>query len=311
MLTELKRCNSIGSTEGLLFLITIIAGKERITQAEIRNRCALENGVTVNCPGAVAFLEYLGLVTLAPDTVMATDRLDDLALKEAPEQIIGIVKLCIKQLTEDGIFDSDTMAFDPERGHLSIKRSAFPLAYAAIRNFMTAVGALEKEQQGEIGISDDYEDDFATVIRNRRKKLTLEQLLQQQEEQSKRGLEAEEFVLRLEKNRLPAKATRIKRISDYDVSAGYDIVSFEEDGSEVYDRFLEVKCYIGEPHFFWSENEVDVARIKGERYILCLVDYTQIGHPSYQPEYIVDPAGVIFESDAWMVNTASYRIQKV
>ena len=73
-------------------------------------------------------------------------------------------------MTEDGIFDRDTTAFDPERGRLSIKRSAFPLAYAAIRNFMTAVGALENEQQGEIGISDDYEDDFATVIRNRRKK---------------------------------------------------------------------------------------------------------------------------------------------
>ena len=220
--------------------------------------------MTVNCPGAVAFLEYLGLVTLASDTVMATDRLDDLALKEAPEQIAGIIKQCIKQLTEDGIFDRDTTAFDPERGRLSIKRSAFPLAYAAIRNFMTAVGALENEQQGEIGISDDYEDDFATVIRNRRKKLTLEQLLQQKEEQSTRGLEAEEFVLQLERNRLPAKAARIKRISDYDVSAGYDIVSFEEDGSVVYDRFIEVKCYIGDPHFFWSENEVDVARIKGE-----------------------------------------------
>lgn len=311
MLTELKRCNSIGSTEGLLFLIAIIAGKERITQAEIRSRCALENGVTVNCPGAVAFLEYLGLVTLASDTVMATDRLDGLALKEAPEQIAGIIKQCIKQLTEDGIFDRDTTAFDPERGHLSIKRSAFPLAYAAIRNFMTAVGALEKEQQGEIGISDDYEDDFAAVIRNRRKKLTLEQLLQQKEEQSTRGLEAEEFVLQLEKNRLPAKAARIKRISDYDVSAGYDIISFEDDRSVVYDRFIEVKCYIGDPHFFWSENEVDVARIKGGRYILCLVDYTRIGHPSYQPEYIVNPAEVIFESDEWMVNTASYRIQKV
>lgn len=311
MLTELKRCNSIGSTEGLLFLISIIAGKERITQAEIRNRCALENSVTVNCPGAVAFLEYLGLVTLAPDMVMATERLDGLALMEKPEQVDGIVKLCIYKLTEDGIFDSDTTAFDLEKGRLSIKCSAFPLTYAAIRNFMTSVGALEKEQQGEIGISVSYEEDFATIIRSRRKKLTLEQLLKQQEEQSKRGLEAEEFVLRIEKGRLPAKAERIKRISDCDVSAGYDIVSFENDESAGYDRFLEVKCYIGEPHFFWSENEVDVARVKGERYLLCLVDYTQIGHPSYQPEFIVNPAEVIFESDAWMVNTASYRVQKV
>ena len=62
MLIELKRCNSIGNINGLLFLISIIAGKEKISKVEIRNRCALENGISVNCPGAVAFLEYLCLV---------------------------------------------------------------------------------------------------------------------------------------------------------------------------------------------------------------------------------------------------------
>lgn len=311
MLAELKRCNSIGDTEGLLFLITIIAGKERIARAEIRNRCALENGVAVNCPGAVAFLEYLGLVTLTPDMVMATEQLDALAREDAPGQIAGIVERCINQLAEDGVFDRNATAFDPEKGHLGIKRSAFPLSYAAVRNFLIMVGVLEKGQQGEIGISNKYEEAFATIIRHRKKKLTLEELLKQQEDQSKRGLEAEEFALRLEKERIPEKAAKIRRISDYDVAAGYDIVSFKTVQSGGYDRFLEVKSYLGEPHFFWSENELEVARIKGDRYVLCLVDHSQIGNPSYRPEYIINPAEVIFGSSDWMVNTASYRIQKV
>ena len=70
MLTELKRCNSIGNIDGILFLISILAGKDKISRDEIRNRCALENNIIVNCPGAVAFFEYLRLVDTTTDTVI-------------------------------------------------------------------------------------------------------------------------------------------------------------------------------------------------------------------------------------------------
>lgn len=311
MLIELRRCNSIGNIDGLLFLISIITKKEKISRTEIRNRCALENGVSVNCPGAVAFLEYLGLVETNSETVTPSEMLNELSEKER-EFILGdLVKLCMNHLIEDGIFDADATGFDAEKGHLSIKRSAFPLAYAAIRNFMTVAGALDKEEHGEICVSDNYENDFTAQIRSRRKKFTLEQLLKQQEDQSKRGLEAEEYVLNLERNRLPGKVTKIKRISDFDVAAGYDIVSFQNEQSQVYDRFIEVKCYIGSEHFYWSENESDVARIKGDNYVLCLVDYTRIGEPGYQPEYIKNPYETIFSEEQWLVNTASYKIQRI
>lgn len=311
MLKELKRCNTIGTADGFLFLVYMIIGKDRISKAEIQNRCALENGVTVNCPGAIAFLDYLGLASLNSDCVIPTEQLNLLAGMSGQDIIDTTVKLCISRLAEDGIFDRAPMGFDPVTGHLSIKRTAFPLSYAAIRNFLTVVGVLEKENQGEIGVLDAYEESLAELIRSRKKKLTQEQLLVQQEEKAKRGLEAEEFVLQLEKNRLPGRAAKIKRISDYDVGAGYDIVSYNDENSGVYDRFIEVKCYLGEPHFFWSENEYDVARIKRDKYILCLVDYNMIGKPSYCPEYIINPAETIFENTDWLVSTASFRIKKV
>lgn len=311
MLAELKRCNSIGNIDGVLFLVSIMAGKDKISRNEIRNRCALENNITVNCPGAVAFFEYLRLVESTSDTVLPSDTLNSLAGKSKDDIIAQLVAASINRLVEDGIFDKNATGFDPEKGHLTIKRSAFPLAYAAIRNFLTIAGALDKEENGEICVAGNYETDWTEQLRKRRKKFTLEQLLKQQEEQSKRGLEAEEFVLGLEKNRLPGKARVIKRISDFDVSAGYDIVSYESESSQHYDRFIEVKCYIGEPHFFWSENESDVARIKADSYLLCLVDYTRIGEPGYQPEYIQNPFSVIFSGEEWLVNSASYRIQKI
>lgn len=311
MLTELKRCNSIGNVDGILFLVSIMAGKERISRDEIRNRCALENSITVNCPGAVAFFEYLRLVDTTSDVVMPLPELDTLAAKSNGEVIEQLAAMSINRLVEEGIFDKDATGFDAEKGHLTIKRSAFPLAYAAVRNFLTMAGALDKEENGEICVAGNYESDWTEQLRNRRKKFTLEQLLKQQEDQSRRGLEAEEFVLGLEKKRLPGLAQKMKRISDFDVAAGYDIVSYENNGSEQYDRFIEVKCYMGSPHFFWSENESDVARIKADKYILCLVDYLRMGEPGYQPEFIRNPYETIFDSDEWLVNASSFRIQKI
>lgn len=311
MLTELKRCNSIGNVDGVLFLVSIMAGKEKISRDEIRNRCALENNISVNCPGAVAFFEYLRLVDTTLDAVMPLSALNSLATKSNSDVIEQLATLSINSLVEEGIFDKNAIGFDAKKGHLTIRRSAFPLAYAAIRNFLTMAGALDKEENGEICVAGEYESDWTEQLRNRRKKFTLEQLLKQQEEQSKRGLEAEEFVLGIERSRLPEMARKIKRISDFDVSAGYDIVSFERDDTEHYDRFIEVKCYIGSPHFYWSENESDVAKIKADKYILCLVDYTRIGEPGYQPTYIRNPYETIFEGDEWLVNAASYRVQKI
>ena len=185
MLTELKRCNSIGNIDGVLFLVSIMAGKEKISRGEIRNRCALENNITVNCPGAVAFFEYLRLVETTSNTVKPSAELNMLAGKTNDAIISQLAALSINRLVEDGIFDKNATGFDAEKGHLTIKRSAFPLAYAAIRNFLTMAGALAKEENGEICVAGDYESDWTEQLRNRRKKFTLEELLKQQEDQSK------------------------------------------------------------------------------------------------------------------------------
>ena len=311
MLTELKRCNSIGNIDGLLFLLSVLEGKDKVSRTEINNRCSRENGIVVNCPGAIAFLAYLKLVDIMDNVIIPTEEMMQLSGKNKEDIINIIIKLCLSNMVEDGIFSQESLGFDTDKGHLSIKRSAFPLEYAAIRNFLTVAGALEKEHNGEICVTDSYENIFAKDLKSYRQKLTLEELLKQKEEQSQRGLEAEEFVLELERNRLPLKAYKIKRISDFDVAAGYDIVSYDSNESMKYDRFIEVKCYLGKPHFYWSENECDTARQKGSKYILCLVDYTRIKEPGYIPQYIRNPYDDIFTNENWLVNAASYKIQEI
>ena len=311
MLTELKRCNSIGNTDGLIFLVSMLSGRKRVGFSELVNRCSLEKNITIHCSGALAFLQYLGYVEQEDGVIIPTEKFHQLSDTDDDTIIKTLVSDCIEKLTEEGLFDADSTSFDPERGHLSIKRSAFPLAYAAIRNFLTVAGALEKEINGEIGVAEYFETNFSSQLRSRKDKYTLEQLLQRQAEQSQRGLEAEEFVLQYERKRIPQKAYKIKRISDFDVAAGYDIVSFVGSDSDVYDRFIEVKCYLGTPHFFWSENEADVAKRKGSKYVLCLVDYTKINEEGYVPEFIVNPYETIFNDDTWLVGTSSYKVQKI
>lgn len=311
MLTELKRCNSVGNIDGILFLVSIIAGKENISKDEIRNRCSLENNIIVNCPGAIAFFDYLGLIKVSKDEIEPLAMMNAFIGKDKDSIIKDLASFCISRLIDDGIFDKESTGFNPEKGQLTLKRSTFPLTYAAIRNFLTSAGVLNIEENGEICVSGAYENDWTDKLRTLRKKLTIEQLKKQQEEQSQRGLEAEKFVLSIEKERLPQKESVIKRISDFDVAAGYDIVSFSSDLSKQYDRFIEVKCYIGSPHFYWSENELDVAKLKADKYVLCLVDYTRIKEPGYLPEFISNPYSTIFESEEWLVNSASYRVQKV
>lgn len=311
MLTELKRCNTVGNIDGILFLVSILSNKTYVNKSEIANRCSLESNILLNCSGAVSFFNYLGYVEDDIDRVIPTEKINFMANLTNEQIIQRMIKDCITALTNDGIFDKDSTCFDVEHGRLSIKRSAFPIAYAAIRNFLISVGALDKEKNGEIGINESYEADFSYELHSRKQKFGLDQLLEKQKEQNRRGLEAEEFVLKFEKERVQTKGHKIKRISDFDVSAGYDIVSFDSASSSNYDRFIEVKCYTGNKHFYWSENEVDVARIKGDKYILCLVDYEKMNAPRYVPEFISNPFSVIFSDETWLVNTASYHIKKI
>lgn len=106
--------------------------------------------------------------------------------------------------------------------------------------------------------------------------MTLEELQTILELQAIAGRKAEEYVLLFEKQRLREQglieeADRVERISDELVNAGYDILSFSTPGSEP-NRFIEVKSVNEDQSFYWSRNELEVARVLGEQYYLYLVN---------------------------------------
>lgn len=63
--------------------------------------------------------------------------------------------------------------------------------------------------------------------------------------------------------------------------------------------------------FFWSKNEYEVAKLKGDSYYLYLVELGRIDEPGYVPEMIQDPAANVMESDDWFVEARSYHIKRV
>ena len=97
---------------------------------------------------------------------------------------------------------------------------------------------------------------------------------------------------RLRKLNKPDLAARIEHTARLNVSAGYDILSFEKDGSE---RFIEVKSTVANSNIFYlSANELRVARESGQSYWLYRVTQAS-SDEGHQLSCIQDPAKQIDE----------------
>ena len=100
------------------------------------------------------------------------------------------------------------------------------------------------------------------------KKLSLEKFKKIQKQKELMGELAEEFVLKLETKKLKNTNKYPKQISHVDVAAGYDIVSYNKNGEEIY---IEVKGFQSNYSFHWSENEISVSKnLLDKYYIHCV-----------------------------------------
>ncbi|MCB2351727.1 DUF3883 domain-containing protein [Clostridium estertheticum] len=107
------------------------------------------------------------------------------------------------------------------------------------------------------------------------KKITICELYKQQQLKNKIGDDGEKFVLDYEKNYLKSigkdeLAEKVEQISLTDCSAGYDIISFTEEGVE---KHIEVKTSTVQLNSFYiSTNELHSAEKQGDHYFLYKVN---------------------------------------
>lgn len=316
MLEELKRYNTIGDAKGILYFAKTILKSDKIKNDSAHQICSFVNDMRINFNGAVSFFEYLGFITITSNQYLNPTKegkkLYTLISTDSFEKIL--CERCIKKITSDNVIDMDTVKFDINNGKYYILKHGFPITAALFRNLLIQFNALSERSDGSLELCEQYEPLFANLKKEASKKVSIEALKKQLEKQELQGEIAELFVLNFEKNRLGNLATfseRIKRISVIDVSAGYDIVSFEGITSIDYDRFIEVKSYIGNPHFYWSKNEIDVATLYDDKYYLYLVDAEKIEHPNYEPLIIRNPAKYVIQSDSWLMQPTSYLVLPV
>lgn len=146
---------------------------------------------------------------------------------------------------------------------------SFPMRYFALRNFLINEKVMINKDENLI-FSKRYFDVIRELFRETNLKLSLDELKDKMLRQEEQGRKAELFVIDYESRRLLNR--KAIQISDFDVTAGYDIKSYLTSTSTKYDKFIEVKCYSSRIGFYWSKNEIETAKRYGSQYFLYLVD---------------------------------------
>lgn len=141
-----------------------------------------------------------------------------------------------------------------------------------ILEFMKDIGFVNHD--GEIlRINQDMSRVVSVIKNGCRKTMNEEDLMSMLQINKETGDCAENLTMefersRLEKDGLRDMAMSIQNISAVNVAVGYDILSFDGNGSSYkHDRMIEVKGTSGNgDSFFWSEGEIEAAKIFGDTY---------------------------------------------
>ncbi len=216
------------------------------------------------------------------------------------------------------IFNSKNTSYDIVYNKVQISNSAFKFIYANFKQLLIDFEFISPHPDLHIRqyiVNGKYKKLFDKIILPaiKDKKLGLDELKKQIEMNNIYGEEAEEYVLLFEKKRLDMHKhiNNIEKISDYYVNAGYDIISFDSVESEELDRHIEVKSFTGEESFFWSRNEIEVARIKKDEYFLYLVDRSKMNNKDYEPTIIQNPYEEVLNKSEWKRRIEKYFISKL
>lgn len=217
-----------------------------------------------------------------------------------------------KDINFKDIFKKSNIKYNVESNLFLIQNSAFKLEFSQFKKLLLSFGFLELTQfKSSIYyiINQEYVyllDYISDSIDDKISPDKLKDILLKQEYIGNLG---EEFVYNFELNRLELMKEVIW-ISKYSVSEGFDIISFEDNNSEV-KRFIEVKTYIGKPHFYWSKNEINISKFLSNQYYLYLIDFNKISIEGYTPTIINNPYQNIFTNESWFKEVENYKFTEL
>ena len=309
LIEELNKTTEIFDKEGLVFLIQKL--RDGFTSMKSLKDAMGYSAKKKNIDLAAAMLLFQSMEFIDVNGNKITKKPKLNAILTEDSQIVNAFKnKYIDFVIHEDILRFRSMSYNDTTDEYLIPCNSIRIKHSCYRNLLLSLGVLAISGSQFYSVSEELKTKLET--KEIRRKITQEQLLSQLEKQQEQGEEGELFVLNFEKKRLinHPKIDRVKRISPFDVSAGYDIVSFMDDDSTSIDRYIEVKTYIGNVHFHWSQNEMDKAKIYREHYFVYLVDYDAISEKSYCPIIIQDPIEFFKITPGWIIEPDSFFIKK-
>lgn len=313
MLEELKNIEFQGGKEELLFFLCDVIGDNKRNIKDAYTLCMYAPGKHyLSLNSLIRYCSAFNWIHKLEGVLSLSEGI--LSVYSDKEKLNNILVInTVEQLFNNGIFAANMFSYDAVQCVYCFKSELLPLSLSTIRNMLISQGfffILRNVQETKFYVSPKYDTLVAKYCKTQRKLLSLEQLKKQLENNEIAGEKAELFVLEYEKKRLGnPKNSLVKRISEIDVSAGYDIVSFNSECSEIPDRYIEVKA-VSTSGFYWSKNEYEVAKLFGEKYFIYLVSLSHIDDEGYVPEIIINPAVTIMNNGDWIVEPQSYHISK-
>lgn len=314
MLEELKNLKSIGTREAIIFFLQSLATHGEMRVDDLRVLCAhAPNRYQIVAEQMINYCLYFDFIRIIQAVSLNPDLLPYVFSTEALNTYI--TKKSVEKLFSDGILTTSMFSFEISTKRFLFHNEMLPLAYATIRNILVSQGffiVTRYQARTIFHIAVDYEKVISKLCKRQKRIMSLEQLKRQIEENELAGEKAEQFVLSYEQGRLGGEvAHKVKIISNIDVGAGYDIVSFNGPTSRGYDRLIEVKAVSAGNGFFWSSNEYETAKLMGSNYYLYLVDIRKINMFDYIPIIIKNPASIIMQSTEWLIETQSFYVRHI
>lgn len=314
MLTELKNLHEIGGLKEVQYFLNLFIINPRITKSDLFTICLLSpNELNMQVNQLIAFFSVINIVTYDEKTEIIEINKNIIEMITEFDKIVYIINRdTIKILIENNIFDNTIFRFNPIMKRYEFINEKLPIGFYAIRNLLINLNFIERIKEYEITkfyINSKYENLLTNEYEA--KSRSLDMLEKELLHKKMIGEKAEQFVLDFERNRVPNFRNDIKQISIIDTSAGFDILSFENNVDNCLNRYIEVKAIGADTKFYISRNELDIGKMLSMKYCIYLVDINKCLEVGYEPRIIIDPINQIINSNDWIVEPSNFLISEI
>ncbi|HEY5327219.1 MAG TPA: DUF3883 domain-containing protein [Mucilaginibacter sp.] len=239
-----------------------------------------------NC-GLIQIKKNQAVVTVLGQKFLDANRNKYFEITEAQKEIVAeriVFKGSLNTYARE-LFEFFSPNFETATYEVSVIDTVLPVKQNSSIHFFKHLGIIHEEDHF-IHVNKKYSE-LVYQLTADSKAISEEQLEKILMENRKLGAQAEIAVVEFERKRLKklgrfAQAEMVKRISTINTSAGYDIESFDGTTDNfIPDRFIEVKATQGnEIRFYWSNNEMNIAKKKKLQYWIYFMKAFKENKPS-------------------------------